>query len=118
MISADLVEKSYEEMAKEIEELLAESKRLAEGASSAIERSDSYRSQSVDLHGLDSERAEGLWNEAEELRSLAREMMRQAVDARIRAADIQHCLDIHDTVQAAMDYSKKAWDGAVRAGRL
>lgn len=108
MISADLVEKSYEDMAKEIGELLAESKRLGEEASCAIEGSDHNRSQSVDLHGLDPERAESLWNEAEELRSLARDLMRQAVDAKIRAADIQHRLEIRDTIQAAMDYSKKA----------
>ncbi|HOT06992.1 MAG: hypothetical protein A4E45_01854 [Methanosaeta sp. PtaB.Bin039] len=114
----DLVVRSYEEMRQEVEQLCADHLRLKAESSDALNRSDELRNLAVETRPLDPDKAEGLWNESEELRELSRELMRQSVEARMRAAEIKHRLEIHDQIEAVSDVADELWKGAIRARRL
>ncbi|MDH7596761.1 MAG: hypothetical protein QHG98_03325 [Methanothrix sp.] len=106
--------KSYDEMRREMEDLLKRSEQLRADSASAMEESDSLRKRSVDIRQLDPEQAEALWIESEELRTKARELMRESVELRIKAADIKHRLDIHEQIESIPDKAEKLWRKAVR----
>ena len=112
----DLVEKSPEEMKREVDELMAESARLRAEYDSTLERSDDLRRESVEARSGNVELAEVLWTESEKLRDDSRELMRLSIEKRIRAADIKHRLDIKAEIEA-IDAYDEAWRKAVRAGR-
>jgi hypothetical protein len=112
----DLVERSVEDMAAEVKELLAESERLREEHEKATEKEMLLRTRSVETRPADAAAAERLWLEAEELRESARENLRLSMEKRLRAADVQHRIDVHDVIES-MDNSDKVWRKAARAGR-
>lgn len=109
----DLVLKSYDEMRAEMEELISASAKARDRSAEEITRSDDLRSRSIDLRLSDPEQAEALWTEAEEKRELARDLMRQSVEMRIRAAEIKYRLDIHDQIEAISDEAEELWRGAI-----
>ncbi len=108
------VVKSYDEMRREMEELLSRSEQLRSESAAALEEANALRMRSVDMRELDPAQAESLWVESEEMRTKARELMRESVELRIRAADIKHRLDIHDQIEAISDRSEKLWKRAIR----
>ncbi|MDD2755677.1 MAG: hypothetical protein PHS80_09140 [Methanothrix sp.] len=110
----DLVERSVEEMAAEVKELLAEAERLREEHEKATEKEMLLRTRSVETRPADAAAAERLWLEAEELRESARECLRLSMEKRLRAADVQHRIDVHNVIES-MDNSDKVWRKA--AGR-
>ncbi len=112
----DLVARSVEDMSQEVAELLAESKRLREEYEIALQREGELRRESVDCRPGDPELAEQLWQEAETLREEGREMMRLSMEKKIRAAEVQHRIEIHDQIES-MDNSDEVWRKAARAGR-
>jgi uncharacterized protein (DUF849 family) len=113
MFAQEWTEKSYDEMRQEMEALLAEATRLKEESLEMVKGSDDLRERAVEARRVDVELAEALWQEAEDLRFQARDKMRQAVDNRIRAADIKHRLDVHDQIEAVSDEATKLWRRAV-----
>jgi len=112
----DLVARSKEDMAAEVAELLVEAKRLREEHEAALQKEVELRAKSVDTRMGDAAQAEKLWLDAEELRDSAREMLRISMEKRLRAAEVQHRIDIHDQVEA-IDNSEEIWRKAARAGR-
>ena len=112
----DLVERSVEDMAAEVKELLAEAERLREEHDRALEKEMLLRTRSVEARPTDAEQAERLWQEAEELHEAAKENIRLSTEKRLRAADVQHRIDVHDLIES-MDNSDKIWSQAARAGR-
>lgn len=112
----DLVARSVEDMGQEVAELLAESKRLREEHEVTLQREGVLRRESVDCRPDDPELAEQLWQEAETLREEGREMMRLSMEKKIRAAEVQHRIEIHDQIES-MDNSDEVWQKAARAGR-
>lgn len=109
----DLVLKSYDEMRAEMEQLLSESAKCRDRSAEEIVKSDELRSRSIDLRLSDPDQAEALWTEAEERREHSKDLMRQSVEMRIRAAEIQHRLDIHDQIEAISDEAEELWRGAI-----
>ena len=65
---------------------------------------------------LSDDQYEKLWQEAEELHEAARENLRLSTEKRLRAADVQHRIDVHDLIES-MDNSDKVWSQAARAAR-
>ena len=63
----DLVARSAEDMAHEVEELLADAKRLREDCEASSQKEVELRRESVDTRPSDAEQAEILWQEAERL---------------------------------------------------
>ncbi len=112
----DLVERSVEDMAAEVKELLAEAERLKTEHEKATEKEMLLRTRSVETRPADAATAERLWLEAEELREFAREYLRLSMEKRLRAADVQHRIDIHDQIES-MGNSDEVWRKAARAGR-
>jgi hypothetical protein len=112
----DLVNRSVEDMAAEVKELLADAERLREDHDKTTEKEMLLRTRSVEARPDDPEQAERLWLEAEDLRESARENLRLSMEKKLRAADVQHRIDIHDQVKS-MDNSERIWNKAVRAGR-
>ena len=112
----DLVERSVEDMAAEVKDLLAEAERLRDEHDRALEKEMLLRTRSVEARSADAELAERLWQEAEELHEAAKENMRLSTEKRIRAADVQHRIDISDLIES-MDNSDKVWSQAARAAR-
>ena len=112
----DLVARSKEDMAAEVEELLADAKRLKEEHDAALQKEMELRTKSVETRPTDAALAEKLWQEAEELRDNAREMLRLSMEKRLRAAEVQHRIDIHDQIES-IDNSDEVWRKAARAGR-
>ena len=112
----DLVERSVEDMAAEVKELLAEAGRLREEHDRAREKEMLLRTRSVETRPADAEQAERLWQEAEELHEAARENLRLSTEKRLRAADVQHRIDVHDLIES-MDNSDEVWSRAARAAR-
>ena len=68
----DLVARSTEDMAQEVEELLKDSKRLREECEASTKKEAEMRRESVDTRPSDAELAENLWQEAERLRERVR----------------------------------------------
>ena len=112
----DLVERSVEDMAAEVKELLAEAGRLREEHDRAREKEMLLRTRSVETRPADADQAERLWQEAEELHEAARENLRLSTEKRLRAADVQHRIDVHDLIES-MDNSDEVWSRAARAAR-
>ena len=112
----DLVARSKEDMTREVEELLADAKRLKEEHETALQSEKELRVKSVETRPADAAQAEKLWQEAEELRDGAREMLRLSMEKRLRAAEVQHRIDIHDQIES-MDNSDEVWRKAAGAGR-
>jgi hypothetical protein len=112
----DLVERSFEDMIQEIKELTAESKRLQEEYGAAKDREVELRRESVETRPENADLAETLWQEAERLHEEGREMLRLSMEKKLRAAEVQHRIDIHDQIQSLDGYDE-AWRKAVKAGR-
>lgn len=112
----DLVARSVEDMADEVEELLKEAKRLREECEASSQREMELRRESVDMRPSDAEQAEILWQEAERLREEFREMMQLSMEKKLRAAEVQHRIDIHDLIES-IDNSDEIWSKAAKAGR-
>lgn len=112
----DLVARTVEDMTAEVEELLAEAKRLREEQDAALQKEVHLRALSVETRPTDGAQAEKLWQEAEELRDCAREMMRISMEKKLRAAELQHRIDIHDQIES-LDNSDEVWRKAAGAGR-
>jgi hypothetical protein len=64
----DLVARSKVDMAREVEVLLADAKRLKEEHDAALQKEMELRAKSVETRAADAAEAESLWKEAEELR--------------------------------------------------
>ncbi|HQE97396.1 MAG TPA: hypothetical protein PKY20_04270 [Methanothrix sp.] len=112
----DLVERSIEDMQAEASELLSEAERLKEEHEAALQKVMLLRTGSVESRPIDSAEAERLWQEAEELNDSAKESLRLSMEKRLRAADLQHRIKIHDQIQS-MDRSDEVWREAAKAGR-
>ncbi len=112
----DLVARSVEEMSREVADLLAESKRLRDEHDSALKKEAELRRESVESRPNDAGLAEALWQEAERLREAGQEMMRLAMEKRLRAAEVQHRIDIHDQIESLDNYDE-VWRKAAKAGR-
>jgi hypothetical protein len=112
----DLVARSKEDMTREVEELLADAKRLKEEHDAALQKDMEQRAKSVETRPTDAALSECLWQEAEELRDNAKEMLRLSMEKRLRAAEVQHRIDIHDQIES-IDNSDAVWQKAARAGR-
>ena len=112
----DLVARSKEDMTREVEELLADAKRLKEEHDAALQKEMELRAKSVETRPADAALAEKLWQEAEELRDDAKEMLRLSMENRLRAAEVQHRIDIHDQIES-IDNSDEVWRKAAGAGR-
>jgi hypothetical protein len=112
----DLVARSKEDMTREVEELLAGARRLKEEHEAALEKEMELRIKSVETRPADATLAERLWQEAEELRDGAREMLRISMEKRLRAAEVQNRIDIHDQIES-IDNSDEVWRKAAGAGR-
>jgi hypothetical protein len=70
----------------------------------------------VETRAADAAEAERLWQEAEELRDNSKEMLRISMEDRLRAAEVQHRIDIHDLIES-MDNSDEVWQKAAGARR-
>jgi len=112
----DLVARSVEDMRQEVEELLAESQRLREEHEATLGEEAELRRRSVEMRPADSELAESLWQQAETLRDEGREMLRLSMEKKLRAAEVQHRIDIHDQIES-LDSYEDVWQKAARAGR-
>ena len=112
----DLVERSIEDMQAEAKELLAEAERLKEEHEAMLQKEMLLRNQSVEARPVDPAEAERLWQESEELNDSARESLRLSMEKRLRAADLQHRIKIHDQIES-MDRSDEVWRDAAKAGR-
>ena len=112
----DLVARSKEDMTHEVEELQADAKRLKEEHDAALQKEMELRAKSVETRTGDAALAEKLWQEAEELRDSAKEMLSISMEKRLRAAEVQHRIDIHDQIES-IDNSDEVWRKAARAGR-
>ncbi|MDD1737349.1 MAG: hypothetical protein LUP00_01175 [Methanothrix sp.] len=112
----DLVERSIEDMAAEVRELLAEAERLKEEHEAALQKEMHLRTRSVEARPTDAAAAEQLWQEAEELHESAKEMLSLSLEKKLRAGDVQHRIEIHDQIES-MDSSEEIWRKAAKAGR-
>jgi hypothetical protein len=113
----DLVERSVEDMSLEVQDLLAESKRLHEEHEAALQKEEDLRRESVETRPKDAEMAEMLWQEAEKLREDGREMLRLSMEKKLRAAEVQHRIDVHDQIESLDKSYEDVWKKAVKAGR-
>jgi hypothetical protein len=112
----DLVERSIEDMAAEAKQLLAEADQLKDDHEAAMQKEMLLRTRSVEARPVNPAEAERLWQEAEELHESAKEMLRLSMEKRLRAADLQHRIEIHDQIQS-MDSSDEIWREAAKAAR-
>jgi hypothetical protein len=111
-----LVKKSLDDLRLEIGELKAEAARMRQEHDLGLQRCDELRNQSIEARPINPDMAETLWNEAEALRDASKECMRQSIEKTMRAADIQHRIDIRAQIEAIDNYDT-VWRDAVRAGR-
>ncbi len=112
----DLVARSKEDLAAEVAELLADANRLKEEHDATLQKETKLRVKSVETRPADAVLAEKLWQEAEGLRVSAKEMLGLSMEKRLRAADMQHRIDIHDQIES-IDNSDEVWSKAVGARR-
>ncbi|HWQ20911.1 MAG TPA: hypothetical protein VN455_14115 [Methanotrichaceae archaeon] len=112
----DLKPRSLDEMKKEVSDLMAESERLREEHDSMLKRSDELRNQSIEARSADPALAESLWEESEKLRDESKDVLRESVEKRVRAADVQHRVDIRAEMEV-IDQSDEIWKAASRARR-
>lgn len=112
----DLVARTVEDMQSEVEELLAEAERLGAEHKASLQKEMDLRTLSVESRPIDSVQAEKLWQEAEELHESAREMIRLSMEKKLRAADIQHKINVHNHIES-IDVYEDVWKKASRAAR-
>jgi hypothetical protein len=112
----DLVERSAEEMQREIDDLLAESERLKSEHETAFQRVEELRRESVETRPENPELAEVLWQEAEKLHEEGRENLRLSLEKRLRAGELKHRLKIRAQIES-IDVYEDVWQKASKAGR-
>ncbi len=100
----DLVIRELDDMREEVKNLLAESEQLRKESEIAIEKEVVLRRESIDARPEDPELAEMLWQEAENIRSDGRDMLRQSVEKKLRAAEVQHRIDIRLQIESLDNY--------------
>lgn len=113
----DLITRSIEDMRLEVENLEAESKHLRGEYEESLQKENELRCESVETRPENPELAEMLWLEAERLREEGRELLRCSVEKRMRAADVQHRIDIKAKIEALDEY-EAIWKKASAAGRI
>ncbi len=113
----DLVSRSIEDMALEVKGLLAEAERLRAEYDQSLQREEDLRRKSVEARAEDPELAEALWQEAEQLREDNRDLLRSSVEKRLRAAEVQHRIEIRSQIEAIDNYDE-IWRTASKAGRI
>ncbi|MFB3765050.1 MAG: hypothetical protein ACE14P_07350 [Methanotrichaceae archaeon] len=114
----DLVARSIEDMALEVKDLLAESVRLRAEYEESLQREERLRRESVEARAENPALAETLWLEAEQLRTDYRELLRQSVEKRLHAAEIQHRINIRSQIEAMDNSYDEIWEKASRARRI
>jgi hypothetical protein len=112
----DLVARSVEDMGREVAELLVESKRLHEGHIAADQKEKELRLRSVEIRPINAEEAEAIWQEAERLKDEGREMLRLSLEKKLRAAEVQHRIEINDQIESITNYDE-VWRNAVKSGK-
>jgi 3-deoxy-D-arabino-heptulosonate 7-phosphate (DAHP) synthase len=112
----DLVTRSSKDMAQEVKDLTAESKRLREEYEAALQREGEQRLKSVEARPEDVEMAELLWQEAERLKEEGRELLRLSMEKKLRAAEVQHRIDVRAQIESLDDY-EGIWRKAAKAAR-
>lgn len=112
----DVMARSCEDMAQEVKELLAESKRLREEHEAALRREGEQRLKSVEARPDNVELAESLWQEAERLKDEVRELLRLSMERKLRAAEVQHRIDVRAQIESLDDYDV-VWRKATKAVR-
>jgi hypothetical protein len=112
----DLVARSLEDMAQEVKDLQAESERLREEYEAALQREGEQRLESVEIRPQDAELAETLWQEAERLKEDGRELLRVSMEKKLRAAEVQHRIDVRIQIESLDDYDG-VWRKATKAAR-
>ncbi len=113
----DLVTRSIEDMSQEVKDLLAESEKLRAQYDESLKREEDLRRESVEVRAENPALAESLWQEAEQLREDYRDLLRQSVEKRLRAAEVQHRIDIRSQIEAIDEY-EGVWEKASRARRI
>jgi hypothetical protein len=112
----DLVARSVEDMCREVDELRFESERLRADYELAMQKERELRQKSVEIRSYDAEKAETLWQEAETLKDDGQEMLRLSLEKKLRAAEVQHRIDIHEQIESISNYDE-VWQEAAKAGR-
>jgi hypothetical protein len=113
----DLVVRSIEDMSREVDELHLESERLLKDCELAKQNELELRQKSVEIRPYDAEKAEIFWQEAEQLKDDGQEMLRLSMEKKLRAAEVQHQIDIHGQVESLSDYDE-VWQKASKAARM
>ena len=113
----DLVIRSIEDMAQEVKDLMAEAEKLRAEYNESLQKEEDLRRKSVETRSENPDLAEALWLEAEKLRDGYRELLRQSVEKRLRAAEVQHRIDIRSQIEAIDEYDE-VWKKASKAGRI
>ncbi|MCJ7444645.1 MAG: hypothetical protein MUO26_08970 [Methanotrichaceae archaeon] len=95
-----LVIRSQDDMQQEVKNLLADSERLRTEFDFAIEKEADLRNESVETRHENPKLAEMLWQEAENLHLDSREILRQSVEKRLLAAEIQHQIEVRTQIES------------------
>jgi len=112
----DLVVRSIEDMAREVADLQALAKEERERSEALNQKEIELRRKSVDIRPVNAELAESFWLEAESIRDESRELMRLSMEHKLRAAEVQRRIDIHDQVKSLDNYDE-VWREAAKARR-
>ncbi len=112
----DLVARSLEDMAKEVGELQALAREEREKSEALSQKEIELRRKSVETRPVNHELAESFWQEAESLRDESRELMRLSMEHKLRAAEVQRRIDIHDQIESLDNYDE-VWREAAGARR-
>jgi hypothetical protein len=110
----DLIVRSREDMSREVETLLTESSCLREEHDAALKKEAELRKESVECRPSDPDLAEALWQEAERLKEDGREKLGLSMEKKLRAAEVQHRIDIHDEIGSLNNYDE-VWSKAKKA---
>ncbi len=103
-------------MRQEVKNLLGESEQLRKESEIATEKEVALRRESIDARPGDPELAEMLWQEAENIHSDGRDMLRQSVEKKLRAAEVQHRIDIRLQIESLDNYDE-IWRKSVGANK-
>ena len=112
----DLVARSIEDMAQEVEELQALAREEREKSEALSQKEIELRRKSVETRSVNAELAESFWQEAENIRDECRELMRLFMEHKLRAAEVQRRIDIHDQIDSLDNYDE-IWRQAASARR-
>ena len=112
----DLVARSIEDMAQEVAELQALAREEREKSEALNKKEIELRRKSVETRPVSDELAESFWQEAESLREESQELMRLFMEHKLRAAEVQRRIDIHDQIESLDSYDE-VWREAARARR-